>query len=288
MRCVDRALTKTSPPSSPSHPQLQTVIGNGKFSTVWKGLYMPTGKVTAVKKVQIYEIMDNKQRADCVNEVRLLQSFNHPNIIKYTDSFIENNELVITLEFCDCGDLGGLIKDRLAAGAFLAEGHIWSIFTQLCTAVSHMHKNRVMHRDIKPGNVFLSASGVVKLGDLGLSRYLSSQTAQAKSMVGTPYYMSPECIRGQPYEWSSDIWSLGCLLYELAALRNPFNKPGLNYYTLGKLITACEYDPLPDHCSQELKQLVAAMLQRDATKRPGLAEICVYADQCRAKFRDVC
>ena len=201
------------------------MIGNGKFSTVWKGLHIPTGKVTAVKKVQIYEIMDNKQRADCVNEVRLLQSFNHPNIIKYTDSFIENNELVITLEFCDCGDLGGLIKDRLAAGAFLAEGHIWSIFTQLCTAVSHMHKNRVMHRDIKPGNVFLSASGVVKLGDLGLSRYLSSQTAQAKSMVGTPYYMSPECIRGQPYEWSSDILSLGCLLYELASLSNPFNKP---------------------------------------------------------------
>ena len=93
---------------------------------------MPTGKVLAVKKVQIYEIMDTKQRADCVNEVKLLQSFNHPNIIKYTDSFIENNELVITLEFCDCGDLGGLIKDRLAAGAFLAEGHVWSIFTQLC------------------------------------------------------------------------------------------------------------------------------------------------------------
>ena len=161
---------------------------------------MPTGKVLAVKKVQIYEIMDTKQRADCVNEVKLLQSFNHPNIIKYTDSFIENNELVITLEFCDCGDLGGLVKDRLAAGAFLAEGHVWSIFTQLCTAVSHMHAHRVMHRDIKPGNVFLSASGVVKLGDLGLSRYLSSQTAQAKSMVGTPYYMSPECIRGQPYE----------------------------------------------------------------------------------------
>ena len=81
--------------------------------------------------------------------------------------------------------------------------------------LSCQHTHRIMHRDIKPSNVFLSADGVVKLGDLGLSRYFSSKTQQAQSMVGTPYYMSPECIRGQPYEWSSDTWSLGCLLYEL-------------------------------------------------------------------------
>jgi len=260
------------------------VIGSGKFSTVWKAVHLPTGKVVAVKKVQIYEIMDAKQRTDCINEVKLLQSLDHPNIIKYMDSFIENNELVITLDFCDCGDLGKLVKERSDVATPLTEGDLWSIFSQLCGAVQHMHAHRIMHRDIKPSNVFLSADGVVKLGDLGLSRYFSSKTAQAQSMVGTPYYMSPECIRGQPYEWSSDTWSLGCLLYELGALRNPFFRKGLNYYTLGKLITSCEFDPLPPQCSPELRQLVAAMLQQDASKRPRLQEIIAFSEKCRVKY----
>ena len=90
-------------------------------------------------------------------------------------------------------------------GTPLSEGDVWNIFSQLCGAVAHMHAHRIMHRDIKPSNVFISSDGVAKLGDLGLSRYFSSKTAQAQSMVGTPYYMSPECIRGQPYEWSSDV-----------------------------------------------------------------------------------
>eukprot|EP00891_Asterochloris_glomerata_P006403 jgi/Astpho2/6403/Aster-08090 len=85
-----------------------------------------------------------------------------------------------------------------------------------------MHARRMMHRDIKPGNMFVTYNGTLKVGDLGLSRHLSSRTMQAQSMVGTPYYMAPECIRGHPYDWSSDVWSLGCLLYEMAAMRSPF------------------------------------------------------------------
>lgn len=279
-------------PSDPSLPiprapnQLQTVIGSGKFSTVWRGVHLPTKTVVAVKKVQIYEIMDAKQRADCLNEVRLLQSLDHPNVIKYERAWIEDNELVIALDFCDCGDLGGLIKEQAEMGTPLSEGDVWNIFSQLCGAVAHMHAHRIMHRDIKPSNVFISSDGVAKLGDLGLSRYFSSKTAQAQSMVGTPYYMSPECIRGQPYEWSSDVWSLGCLLYELVALRNPFFKQGLNYYTLGKLITSCEYDPLPARASPELTQLVAAMLQQDPAKRPSLREVAVFAEAARLRQRD--
>ena len=88
------------------------------------------------------------------------------------------------------------------------------------------------------------------------------------------------------YEWSSDVWSLGCLLYELVALRNPFFKQGLNYYTLGKLITSCEYDPLPPRASPELTQLVAAMLQQDPAKRPSLREVAAFAEAARLRQRD--
>ena len=115
---------------------------------------------------------------------------------------------------------------------------------------------------------------------------VSSKTAQARSMVGTPYYMSPECVRGQPYAWSSDVWSLGCLLYELVALRNPFFKEGLNYYTLGKNITRGEVDPLPATASPELVQLVGAMLQTDPVLRPSLTDIAAFAERARIKHRN--
>ena len=139
--------------------------------------------------------------------------------------------------------------------AALSEQEVWKYFLQVCSALHYMHSKRTMHRDIKPSNIFLTESGDVKLGDLGLSRLLSSQTVQVQTMVGTPCYMSPEAIRGRPYDFSSDVWGLGCLLYELVALKNPFMGKGLNYYTLGKKITKCEFDALPESTSPAVVDL---------------------------------
>ena len=250
--------------------RIEGKIGTGKFSTVYAAWHLAAGQPVALKTVQVFEILDSKLRMDCIKEVNMLRALEHDHIIKYLDSFVHENELVIVLEWARGGDLGSLLKERQRTGAAFSETEIWGMFTNICAALSHMHERRIMHRDIKPSNMFISSEGI-KVGDLGLSRYFSSRTAEAHSVVGTPYYMSPECIRGLPYDWSSDVWSLGCMLYEMITLRSPFYMEGLNYYTLGKKITSCEYPPLPDSVPTNLKLLVYSMLHVDPKFRPRLS-----------------
>ena len=196
---------------------------------------------------------------------------------------MQDNELVIVLEWADQGDLSKLLQERRGTQLKFSEHEIWSIFTQVCSGLQHMHQGRIMHRDLKPSNVFLGSEGILKLGDLGLSRYFSSKTLQVNSVVGTPYYMSPECIREQPYDWSSDIWSLGCLLYELITLRSPFYKEGSNFYLLGKQITSCDYEPLPNDTPPEMVNLVCGMLRSNPKERLNIDEIYAQALQYKTQ-----
>ena len=150
---------------------------------------------------------------------------------------------------------------------------------QIADALAYMHERRVMHRDIKPANVFITSvapTSCVKLGDLGVGRYFSSKTDMTHSTVGTPYYMSPECIQagggGGGYDFKSDTWSLGCLLYELAALRSPFYREKINFYLLGKRITSGTFDPLPGGFSAQLRELVDSLLRVDVAARASAAD----------------
>ena len=250
-------------------------LGRGKFSVVHRTIRRADGLPVALKTIQVFE-MGSRERNECVNEIQLLQSMQHPHIIRYLDCKMERNELTVVMELAGHGDLARLIKAAVKAAEPLGEARAWDYFTQVADALAYMHERRVMHRDIKPENVFVAGGSadspaVMKLGDLGLGRYFSSKTQATHSTVGTPYYMSPECIQGGGYDFRSDIWSLGCLLYQLATLRSPFYSDGLNFYMLGKRIMARKFEPLTD-VSPELAALVDRMLQLDPAERPTAAE----------------
>ncbi|EFJ50934.1 NimA-related protein kinase 7 [Volvox carteri f. nagariensis] len=264
---------------------LDRLLGRGKYSQVYLAKDIRTGELVAIKRVEIFDMMDQASRQACVKEVKILQNVEHPHIVKCFRSFLsnENNELVIVLEWAEGGDLGHVIKQRQEMGQAFSPEQVWVQFQQVCGALKHMHDRRMMHRDLKPSNIFVTASGDLKLGDLGLSRYFSSRTLQAQTTVGTPYYMSPEVVRGQPYDFSSDIWSLGCLLYELIALRNPFYKENQSLYVLGKLIQNCQYEALPPSVPDELRQLVSSMLQPLPQSRPTIAQLAAYVNSYLAQ-----
>lgn len=247
---------------------IEKAIGRGHFSTVHRAVRRSDERRVALKKVQIFDMLDAKARDRCLKEVDLLKTLKpHPCIIQYIDSFIDNSELYIVFEWAEHGDLRRLLRRANESKTSLQEVQVWRYFVQVCDGIRHMHEARIMHRDIKPANIFLASNGSVKLGDLGLGRAFSSQTYEALSKVGTPLYMSPEVLDGRGYEWKSDVWSLGCLLYELATLRSPFKAEGDNLYTLFKKISVGKYEALPAHHSPALQSLVQHMIQLDPTRR---------------------
>lgn len=257
------------------------LLGRGKFSVVHRTTRRSDGRAVALKRIQVFD-MGSNERNECMNEIKLLQSMDHPHIIAYLDCVIEHNELTVVMELAAHGDLAGLIKAAAKAEQPLTEAVVWRTFSQIADALAYMHEKRVMHRDIKPANVFVTEASHVKLGDLGVGRHFSSKTDMVHSTVGTPYYMSPECIQGKTgYDFKSDLWSLGCLLYELATLRTPFYSDKVNFYVLGKRITSCQYEPVGGGYSPQLAGLVGKMLQSNPADRPTAADVFAQASEAR-------
>ena len=143
----------------------------------------------------------------------------HPYIITYKESFMDKRCLCIVMDYADGGDLYTKIANQKKIGKVCySEDQILDWFVQMALAIKHIHDRKILHRDLKSQNIFLTKKGMIKLGDFGIARVLSDTRSKAKTVVGTPYYLSPEIIQSQPYSFKSDIWSLGVLLYEMCAL----------------------------------------------------------------------
>eukprot|EP00792_Barthelona_sp_PAP020_P012639 TRINITY_DN738_c0_g1_i1.p1 TRINITY_DN738_c0_g1~~TRINITY_DN738_c0_g1_i1.p1 ORF type:complete len:619 (+),score=169.02 TRINITY_DN738_c0_g1_i1:51-1907(+) len=242
------------------------VIGTGSFGkcSLVQDL---EGDEWVLKTIKLNELNETEIE-DAHREASHLNRLTHPFIVEYHESFVFKNYLCIIMEYCEQGDLSTYLKKRNKKP--LSENQILDWFSQLTTALAHCHKHKVLHRDLKAQNIFISQHNHLKLGDFGIAKVLCSTRDMTRSIVGTPYYMSPELVNGEPYGFKSDVWALGCILYELCSRRHVFNAQTMSALIVKILSGKINFD-LP--YSNELLTLLKRMLEKNINKRPSVYEV---------------
>ncbi|NWY59863.1 NEK5 kinase, partial [Chionis minor] len=258
-------------------------IGEGSFGKI----FLAEGKVDneqcVIKEINLTK-MPVKEKEASQKEVVLLAKMKHANIVTFYDSLQEKNKLYIVMEYCDGGDL--MKRINMQHGVLFDEDQILSWFVQISLGLKHIHDKKILHRDVKTQNIFLSNNGkVAKLGDFGIARQLNSTMEFAHTCVGTPYYLSPEICENRPYNNKTDVWSLGCVLYELCALKHPviltvrfclflFIKfEGNSLHQLVLKICRGRFHPVSPNYSYDLRILISQLFKICPRDRPSISSI---------------
>lgn len=203
------------------------LLGEGAFGQAFLVRCASDNSLAVIKKIDISK-MSEKERNETLKESKILEVMDHPNIVRFKEVYkTKQNKLCIVMDYADGGDLANLVKNQ--RGNYFNENEILNIFTQCCLALKHIHDRKILHRDIKAQNVFLTSKKIVKVGDFGIAKVLNHTVEMARTMVGTPFYLSPEIVESKPYSFKSDIWSMGVMLYELCALRPPFDGANIHF-----------------------------------------------------------
>ncbi|XP_066429639.1 serine/threonine-protein kinase Nek1 isoform X2 [Eleutherodactylus coqui] len=243
-------------------------IGEGSFGKAILVKSKEDGKQYVIKEISISK-MSNKEREESRREVAVLANMKHPNIVQYRESFEESGCLYIVMDYCEGGDLFKRINAQ--KGVLFSEDQILDWFVQLCLALKHVHDRKILHRDIKSQNIFLTKSGTIQLGDFGIARVLNSTIELVRTCIGTPYYLSPEICENRPYNNKSDIWALGCVLYEMCTLKHAFEAGNMKNLVL-KIIRG-SYPPVSVHYSYDLRSLLSILFKRNPRDRPSVTSI---------------
>ena len=250
--------------------QILSKLGEGAYSTVFKVTRTVDRKTYALKKVKLLNLSD-KEKENALNEVRILASVKSNYVVSYKEAFFDEKDrtLCIVMEFADNGDLYQKIVEHKKKAMFFEESEIWRIFIQLVKGLKALHDLKILHRDLKRANVFLYNNGDAKIGDLNVSKV--TRAGVGHTQTGTPYYASPEVWNDSPYDNKSDIWSLGCVLYEMITLKPPFRAQDME--GLYKRIIKGQYNRIPDRFSNDLFTIVQFLLQVNPRLRPSCEQI---------------
>ena len=277
------------------------LIGKGAFGQVYK--VSKGNKFYALKMYKISNEMSNsnsltqKEKNENLksieNEIKILSELDNPFIVKLYEVFSinvnqeiyknkddDNNGddqmMCLILELCENGDLNDKILEKKQKNELFNEKEILHYFYEILQGLYYLHKNRVIHRDLKSLNIFLTKENHIKIGDFGVSKKLINNNIYAYTFVGTPYYLSPEICQNQPYDEKSDVWSLGVLIYELITLNKPFDSKS----QMGLFMKILKGKPAPINntvkhsFSQQLINLVLEnILDKDPLTRYGILQI---------------
>eukprot|EP00321_Phaeocystis_globosa_P018701 CAMPEP_0118813124 /NCGR_PEP_ID=MMETSP1162-20130426/2732_1 /TAXON_ID=33656 /ORGANISM="Phaeocystis Sp, Strain CCMP2710" /LENGTH=315 /DNA_ID=CAMNT_0006742889 /DNA_START=25 /DNA_END=968 /DNA_ORIENTATION=+ len=262
--------------SASSYKKLKK-LGKGSFGSVYLVQRSEGGEPLVMKEVSLRGL-SRKDRQATINEVSILKKVVHPNVIAYRDSFQTIDMLCICMEHAPGGDLTALISTKRRSGERFAEGLVIKMAYELTSALAYFHHElHLLHRDLKPQNVFVASDGSMKLGDFGLSKQLAATNALAKTLCGTPLYMSPELCAGETYNRAADVWALGCVLFEVMGLQPPWQQyatQGIN--RLMQLIArtgTLDLRGCKAHYSAALCEYLEKLLAKRASQRPALATL---------------